>query len=52
MNIVSIDVPSLGYMSAVFLISFMWALDTMNRRSRMRNDLISLAYSQSEAPDD
>jgi hypothetical protein len=48
MNIVSIDIPSLGYMSAVFLLSFMWSLDTMNRKSRMRNELITLAYSQSE----
>jgi len=48
MSIVSVDVPSLGYMSAVFLISFMWSLDNMGRRARMRNDIISLAYSQSE----
>jgi hypothetical protein len=48
MNIVSIDIPSLGYMSAIFLLSFMWALDTMNRKSKMRNDIITLAYTQSE----
>jgi hypothetical protein len=48
MNIVSIDIPSLGYMSAVFLMSFMWSLDTMNRKSRMRNEIITLAYNQSE----
>jgi len=48
MNIVAVDIPSLGYMSAVFLISFMWSIDTMNRRSRMRNELITLAYSQSD----
>jgi hypothetical protein len=48
MNIVSIDIPSLGYMSAVFLMSFMWSLDTMNRKSRMRNEIISLAYNQSD----
>ena len=47
MNIVSVDIPSLGYMSAVFLLSFMWSLDTMGRRSKMRNDLITLAYVQS-----
>ena len=48
MNIVSVDIPSLGYMSAVFLISFMWSMDTMNRKSRMRNEIITLAYSQSD----
>ena len=48
MNIVSIDLPSLGYMSAIFLLSFIWALDIMNRKSRMRNDVISLAYAQAE----
>ena len=48
MNIVSIDIPSLGYMSAVFLISFIWALDSMNRKMKMRNDVIVLAYKQTE----
>jgi hypothetical protein len=48
MNIVSVDIPSLGYMSAVFLISFMWSMDTMNRKSRMRNEIVTLAYNQSD----
>ncbi len=48
MNIIAVDIPSLGYMSAVFLISFMWSMDTMNRKSRMRNEIITLAYNQSD----
>ena len=48
MNIVSVDIPSLGYMSAVFLMSLMWSLDTMGRKSKMRNDIIMMAYAQSE----
>lgn len=48
MNLVSIDIPSLGYMSAVFLMSFMWSLDAMNCKSRMRSDIITLAYKQSD----
>ena len=48
MNFISVDIPSLGYMSAVFLISLMWSLDSMGRKARMRNDIVDMAYERSE----